>query len=222
MANSYSIRAIAFDLDGVLIDAAPWHAKAFMDALSPYEVMSPGEHELCFNGLSTRKKLQLLAKDKRIPSDVNLHEKIYNDKQALTVDIIKKHCKPVERTIDVVECASATYNIGVVTNCSRRTAEMMLELSNLKKYFSFIITNEDVNGDVKPHPKPYLEAAVHFNLPSERILAIDDTQKGIQSAKGAGCETWRLLRFIDLSVYNLYRKLADIHIRRRDGTQRMA
>lgn len=212
----HGIRCILFDLDGVLVDAADWHRGAFDYALiyHGFEPLGDEEHEKRFNGLSTRKKISMLVEEDRLPTGTNLlYDEIYKSKQEATVNIIKEKCKPVTRIIDTINFAkSIGMKVGVVTNCSRKTCELMLNLSKLYDLFDAIITNNDVDGKIKPHPRPYLMGRRTFNVSYKGALAIDDTDKGIISAVDAGCRTWRLKNFDDLSVMNLMRVLKKYRI----------
>jgi len=216
----HGIRAVCFDLDGVLVDAPDWHREAFnlalRDICSP--VLSDEDHEANFNGLSTYKKLDILARrgneDFKFP---DIRKYFYDKKQEFTRKLIGERCEPVTRVIDVVNYANSIFDnkTAVVTNCSRSTAEAMLEKSNLLHRFQFIITNEDVDGKIKPHPWPYLLAKnrLGFGNSNKSVLAIDDIDKGIISAVDAQMRTWRLKKFEDLTVRNLMKVLSGYRIR---------
>lgn len=207
-APPHNIRAIFFDLDGVLVDAPDWHRDAFNETMEDFSQprVSNEEHLTKLNGLSTRKKLALLTEWERLhPSykGEDFVDEFYNLKQAHTIEIIKERCKPITRVIDTCVYAKSAYRTAVVTNCSRSTCELMLELSGLSGLFEFIITNEDVGGNVKPHPLPYLMAKYRMGLKCREALAIDDTYRGISSAMEAGLRIWKLKEFEHLSVKNL-------------------
>lgn len=208
------LKAILFDLDGVLVDAADWHKEAFNKTLESFGLQPLGdeEHEKTFNGLSTRAKLKILEGEGRLYTigswSNTSYDDFYNKKQELTKAIIEERCSPISRVHDAVDFAHyhTGGKIAVVTNCSKETAKLMLERANLTNSFEFMITNEDVDGKIKPHARPYIEAKDKFgllNTTKKNVLAIDDTDKGIKSALDAGCITWRLRNFEDLSVLNL-------------------
>lgn len=198
--------AILVDLDGTLVNAAQWHAEAFLAALSWCARISVTEleHAERFNGLSTQRKLEILAKEGRIANDKSLHDIINQQKQILTIQYIENYCRPITRVIDTVAYAESLVDLAVVTNCSRYTTELMLEKSRLRPFFRYVITNEDVGGQIKPSPYPYLKAAHLLNVPPTHCLAIEDSPKGQQSAEAAGCFVWKLHAFEDLSVRNLF------------------
>ena len=82
-----SIKAILFDMDGVLIEAKEWHFEALNRALDLFGMaISRVDHLSTFDGLPTRKKLELLSVDRGLPSE--LHEFINELKQKYTMELI--------------------------------------------------------------------------------------------------------------------------------------
>lgn len=202
----HGIKAMCFDLDGVLVDAADWHKLALNRALEFYgfDGISEEDHIKTYNGLGTYRKLEMLGIPKKY------HRGIYGKKQDFTIDYIDRKCKTVERIRGAVSEAYRLFggNICVVTNCSRYTAELMLKKAGLFDLFKFIVTNEDVDGKIKPHPWPYIFAQQKLGFTKNKeVLAVDDTGRGIISAVDARCRTWFLKNFEDLTADNLNRVL---------------
>ena len=87
------IKAILFDMDGVLIDAKDWHYQALNQALRLFGCeISIYDHEVTFDGLPTRDKLNMLTNLGKIPQD--LHPIISKMKQKNTMRMILNKCKP--------------------------------------------------------------------------------------------------------------------------------
>ena len=73
------VRAILFDLDGVLVDARAWHYEALHQALAPFGFAIPRrEHDRVYDGLPTRRKLEILSRDENLPR--GLHDVIHRIK----------------------------------------------------------------------------------------------------------------------------------------------
>ena len=85
------IKAVIFDMDGVLIDAKEWHYEALNKALGlfGYEI-SRYDHLVTYDGLPTSKKLEMLTMEKGMPQ--KLHTFINSLKQQYTVDKIRNIC----------------------------------------------------------------------------------------------------------------------------------
>ena len=88
------IKAVLFDMDGVLIDAREWHYEALNRALAllGYEI-SRYEHLTTFDGLPTARKLQMLTVERGLPAE--LHAFINSLKQQYTLELVATSCKPV-------------------------------------------------------------------------------------------------------------------------------
>lgn len=207
--NGHGIKAVLFDLNGVLVDAREWYKDAFNSTLRKfgYVPISDRDYFDNFDGLSTYKKLDILVeRGCHAFIDGKLRKRFYAAKQIITKDIIDKKCRPIERVTDVVERAHSLFEgrIAVVTNCSKDIALYMLTKADLLDKFEVIITKEDAEGKIKPHPWPYLKAQYKFGLGNSNnvALAIDNTERGIMSAIDARCRTWKLRNFDEFHVAN--------------------
>jgi len=178
-------KAVLFDMDGVLIDARDWHYDALNEALRIFGVeISRSDHLSRFNGLSTRKKLDMLTSDGVIPHE--LHEAIQSIKQDRTLRIAAQMCFPiVSHQVLITRLKALGIKVGLVTNSIRKSSEFMLEYAGLLKFMDVVVTNEDVL-EGKPNPAGYLLAMQKLQvLPSETIV-IEDGEYGILAAEAAG------------------------------------
>ena len=87
------IKAIIFDLDGVLVDTKKIHFEALNKALEKYnfEKISFEDHVKIFDGLPTLEKLKILNKNNKLPK--KFFSKINKYKQKITSEILKKRIK---------------------------------------------------------------------------------------------------------------------------------
>ena len=88
------IKAVLFDMDGVLIDAKDWHYEALNEALSLFGLeISRYDHLHTFDGLPTKKKLEMLGEQSYLPE--KLHPFINQVKQQFTMEKIHAKCRPM-------------------------------------------------------------------------------------------------------------------------------
>src|SRR3989344_3605900 len=88
-----NIKAVLFDLDGVLVNMPEGHYEALNKALSLFGAkIEKDEHYELFNGLPTRKKVEELERQNRLPS--GMKEIVNSIKQKYTKEIIPRHCPP--------------------------------------------------------------------------------------------------------------------------------
>jgi len=176
------IKAILYDLDGVLVDACDWHYHSLNRALKEVvnTTINRNDHMTTYNGLPTRSKLKLL----NVFGDEA--EEVWKKKQKYTIEVINEmaHNAPEKRRLHEL-----TKMLGIksccVTNAIRETAELMLKKTGQLEYMEFVVSNEDVE-DNKPSPECYMLAMTKLKLLPRECLIIEDSPKGIQSAEATG------------------------------------
>jgi beta-phosphoglucomutase len=191
------VKAVLFDMDGVLIDARNWHYEALNAALSPFGFNINEELHLSkLDGLPTKVKLDYLTDNFNLPKSI--HGLIFNLKQDVTNRLASYNCKPNIQHLEMLNNLKALdIKIGVVTNSIRRTSQLMLELAGITNYINVLVTNEDVERS-KPFPDPYLKALDFLKLSSEDVLVIEDSQHGIEAAISAKCRVLEVRNPSDL------------------------
>lgn len=88
---------------------------------------------------------------------------------------------------EAVRHAAARVPVGIVSGASRREIEPVLDAAGLRDAVAFVVAADDVVAG-KPHPEGYLRALALLGEEARagEVLAIDDTEAGIASAKAAG------------------------------------
>ena len=92
-------------------------------------------------------------------------------------------------TVRLLEDMFRVYRLAVVSSSYRSEVEPPLVRANIRQYFQFLITGEDVQN-FKPSPEPYLLAAER--LGAQRPLVIEDSDAGAASGRAAGFEVLRI------------------------------
>ncbi len=179
------IKAVIFDMDGVLIDAKEWHYEALNRALESFGLtISRYDHLVTFDGLPTRKKLEMLSIETGLPE--NLHSFLNDLKQQYTMDIVHSRCKPIfQHEYALSRLKAQGYRMAVASNSVRSTVEIMMQKSKLEPYLDLMLSNEDVQK-AKPDPEIYNKAIRHFDLKPEECVVVEDNEKGIAAARAAG------------------------------------
>lgn len=197
------IRTIAFDLDGVLTNTKEIHKEALDRALMAFgcEAISTEDHVKKYNGLPTRIKLAMLIAEGKIPKSVSSQE-IEKLKQFYTEQMLLQDLKPDKKLRKTIAELKKKYVIICVTNSIRKMTHIMLQQVGILDLFDFIVTNEDVDKN-KPYPEPYLKACDISGTVPHRMLVIEDSAHGIQSAKSARCHVCPVTSPKDVSLKNI-------------------
>jgi beta-phosphoglucomutase-like phosphatase (HAD superfamily) len=195
------IKAIIFDMDGVLIDARNWHFESLNRALGLFGVeITEYDHLVTFDGLPTKRKLEMLSLEGRIPK--NLHDLINNLKQLYTWELVYTKCKPnFQHQFALSNLKSKGYKIAVCSNSIKKTIELMMEKSGLNQYLEFFLSNQDV-FNAKPDPEIYIKAIQRLGFNPTECLIVEDNQNGIKAALASGANILKVNDPSDVN-YNL-------------------
>ena len=201
------IKLILFDLDGVLVDAKQIHYETLNEAISffdPRYLISESEHLSIYDGLKTNQKLEFLSKNKGL--EINLHEKIWNKKQELTIEAISK----LNQDFNLIELfknlRSKGYKLACCSNSIRRSVLVMLSRIGLIEYLDLILSNEDVKN-AKPHPEIYWKAMSMMGYLPEECLIVEDSPTGLLSATRSRANVLRVNNPKDLTIDKVSNKL---------------
>lgn len=203
------IKAVIFDLDGVLVDAKDWHFTALNRALAHFGMeISRAEHLMSFDGLPTSKKLELLSRDRGLP--MALHEFINELKQQYTIEEIYKQCRPVfSIEYAVSHLKGDNLKLAVCSNSIRKSVEVMLERSMILEYFDTFLSNQDVS-EAKPAPEMYIKCMAHLAVTPEETLIIEDNPVGIEAAEASGAHVLRVERVSDVTYQAISEQIREI------------
>lgn len=203
------IKAILFDMDGVLIDAKDWHYEALNRALEHFGfTISRESHLSTFDGLPTRQKLKMLTDARGLPE--GLHEFLNALKQAYTLEISHQRCKPVfNHQFALSRLKAEGFKLAVCSNSVRQSVEAMMRLAALTPYLDLMISNEDV-ANSKPNPEMYLKAMDQFGLAPEECLILEDNEHGIQAAIDSGGHLFKIGVPDDVTYHAIKARIGEI------------
>jgi maleate cis-trans isomerase len=121
------IKAVIFDMDGVLIDAKEWHYEALNRALRLFGFeIARYAHLTSYDGLPTRKKLEMLTIEQGLPPA--LHAFINQMKQQYTMEMIYTHCKPLfAHEYALSRLKTRGLRLACCSNSIRATVDAMLD-----------------------------------------------------------------------------------------------
>lgn len=199
-----TIKAIIFDMDGVLIDAKDWHYEALNKALRLFGMeISRYDHLITYDGLPTQKKLEMLSMERGLPK--GLHRFINEMKQIYTMEYIYARCKPLfVHEYALARLKNDGYKLAVCSNSIRDTIETMLRQAKILHYFDFIISNQDVKKG-KPDPEMYNSAITRLGLTPKECLILEDNENGIKAALASNAHLLKIQTVYDVNYDNINR-----------------
>jgi HAD superfamily hydrolase (TIGR01509 family) len=186
------IKAVLFDLDGVLVEAKKIHYDCLNSALreeGDEYVIEWNEHLEVFDGLKTNEKLELLHIKKGLPRHV--FDRVWERKQRLTQEALRE----ITVSLNIRDCIQGLVQngikIGCCSNSIRKTVLIVLHKLDIIEYFDLILSNEDIKNS-KPHPEIYWSAISYFKVLPEEVLIVEDSPYGLQAANRSNANILRI------------------------------
>jgi len=201
------IKLIIFDLDGVLVEAKEIHYNTLNQALrevGEQYIITEAEHLSTYDGLKTNQKLDMLTKNKGLPKEV--HEKVWNRKQHLTIEAISQLQTNHLLVHLFNELRERGYQLACCSNSIRRSVLVMLSKIGLIEYMDLILSNEDVKNS-KPHPEMYWKAMSMMGCLPEETLIVEDSPHGLLAASRSRASILRVDNPHDLTIEKITKKL---------------
>jgi beta-phosphoglucomutase-like phosphatase (HAD superfamily) len=207
--NYSKIKAVIFDMDGVLIDAKDWHYDALNKALAKFGMeISRLEHITTYDGLSTGQKLKILTKLNALPE--SLHDFINELKQQYTMDIVNQKCKPsFQHQYALSHLSNEGYKLAVASNSIRNSVSVMMEKSKLSEYLEFYLSNQDV-VKAKPDPEIYNTAIKKLGLLPDECVIVEDNENGLKAARASGAHVLQVETVIDVNYDNIKKFIQEL------------
>jgi HAD superfamily hydrolase (TIGR01509 family) len=182
------MKGILFDMDGVLIDAMPYHAEAFRIAFKEETNQEIDKRDVfLLEGMPSSKLVKEIFKraDKEgnRQIDENLVERISKRKSQIFKETQKARAfEGVQELIGSLNCNDCVK--AVVSGASKQEVESLLEENGLDD-FNILITGEDLE-DGKPDPDPFQTALRKLNLKPSEAVIVENAPLGVESAIRAG------------------------------------
>jgi beta-phosphoglucomutase len=177
------IKAILFDLDGVIVDSLHYHYLAWEHMFKKIGGSVTEESIFLSEGMNSFEILPLFLKQFNIELPIEKHKKFIEDKRNYFRQIVKLTYYP--NAFETIEqLRDLGYSAALVTACARKNMEMSIDTEH-QKLFEFIISGDDV-AHSKPNPEPYLIAQKTLGLEVSECAAIENAPLGVESVKNAG------------------------------------
>lgn len=188
--TNFDLKAVLFDMDGVLYDSMKWHAKSWKQTMDEYNIDSEENEFYLHEGMiGTHTIDHIIQREQhRKPSEEEKKE-IYKRKSALFGQMNDGALIPKAQEM-VKKVASYGLMPLIVTGSGQATL-----LDNLDKNFHGLfsrdkmVTAYDVEHG-KPHPEPYLKGLIKAgNLQPNQAIVVENAPRGVEAAVAAGIFT---------------------------------
>jgi len=180
------IKAVVFDLDGVLVDTDRFHYQAWKRILSELGKEFTKEDNEQIKGVARSKSLEILLKMKNIDMSEVEKMRILRKKNNWYLEYVTEIdddslLPGVKEFLELLKFNGLSTGIASTSD----NTSIILELTGLKKYFDVVIDGYKVKAP-KPNPEVYLVSAMELSMDPSECAVFEDSRAGVLSAKRAG------------------------------------
>ena len=179
------LKSVIFDMDGVLVDSEPMHARANVLALKEFGLDMPYEYYLSFAGTTKYNMMSIIIREHGLDATPEMlcaaadrHNDIIFRKDGYT-EI--KGAAELVRSI-----RAAGLSLAVASSSPYRDINSVLDYFDIHNCFDVIISGFDEHIPPKPSGDIYMRALKLLDISADEAVAIEDTTVGIQAARNAG------------------------------------
>ena len=174
------IKAVIFDMDGLIVDTEPLLAKAVIIALKNQN-LALTEHEYFEHWTKKGGNIRQFIQGKYIDFDFNRYRR---EKKEIFLSILKENVPLIRGVREKIQALRGRYLLALVSSSENEFIDSILVSTGLKRFFSVVIGSRDVKVE-KPAPDGFLLAAERMNVKPEECVVLEDAEKGILAAKNA-------------------------------------
>ena len=182
MAGSGPIQAIFWDNDGVLVETEHLYFQATQEILASIDIPLTREDYIALFLVQGRGAWHM-AEQRGVPADEI--ERLRRQRNVRYSELLAQATRVMAGVTQVLDALHGRYVMGVVTSSRRDHFDVIHRNTGLLKYFDFVLTANDF-ARVKPDPEPYLRAVERSGVPKDACIAIEDSARGLESARAAG------------------------------------
>ncbi len=183
LAALSNMKAVIFDMDGVIVDTEPRHERAVMQVLE--EIGYGDRHGLQFSDYIGRPDRELWVDflSRHQPAhDIN---ELLAMKRNRVLEIIRREQPLFKGLPELVEKLAAKYKLAVASGSERQVVQEVLSLKPLRGLFPVVVSIADVTRG-KPAPDLFLRAAELLGVTTADCWVIEDSKPGVAAALAAG------------------------------------
>ena len=179
------LKAILFDMDGVIVDSEPLHKKAYYKMFEEVNIEVPVSLFESFTGQSTLKICETLCKDFSLTQDPK--ELVFlKRKHFKNIFENDSNFQLIDGVLNLIKDYTANgLKLVLASSASMVTINNIFNKFELDKYFIAKLSGADLKAS-KPHPEIFINAAKASGFKKEECLVIEDSTNGIRAAEAAG------------------------------------
>jgi len=177
------IKAVIFDMDGVIVDTGPMHFEASRQTLNKYGAELTEELFQTYRGMREIESYQKYLDHFSLDLDA---EELVKKREEVFLDILKRGFEPSKDIINLLkDIKKGGLRLSLASSSDKIIVHAIIDSLGITNLFDSII-NGDMVRKGKPEPDIFLTAANGLNENPSECVVVEDAYSGVQAAKAAG------------------------------------
>jgi beta-phosphoglucomutase family hydrolase len=177
------IRAVIFDMDGVIVESESAHVEAEKQILSKYGITISADELHEYAGTTAKKMFTELIKKYKLKVEV---ERILLEKEQILFKFLEEDAQPTKGIMELlVRLKQRNMKLCIGSSSPMKQIEYILKKLNIACLFDFAVGSDNILHS-KPDPEVFLKAAAGLGLEPQECLVVEDAKLGVEAAKRAG------------------------------------
>jgi beta-phosphoglucomutase family hydrolase len=176
------IKAVIFDMDGVIAETEHIHIEAEKQTMLKHGVQITEDELHRYTGTTAKHQLTELIEKYRLDTTF---EEMFEEKEKIMFKLLEEDTQPTKGVIELLnKLKEKCVKLAVASSSHKRLVQYVLRKLGITQLFDSIISAEDVLHS-KPDPEIFLMSAKKLNVNPTECLVVEDAKLGVEAAKEA-------------------------------------
>lgn len=194
------IKAVIFDMDGLIIDTEHLQSESFEIVLKEYGIKPVLQKNGLIQtiGIRADENWEIIKKKYKLNIDTKI---LVKKKQVIYEELLKKNIQAMPGLFTVLKLIKKEHlKMAIASSSAMDHIEIVVNKLKIKSYFDALVSGHELEKS-KPSPEIFLKAAERLHINPEYCMVLEDAEAGVLAGKSAG--------MVVIAVPNIYTKIHD-------------
>lgn len=179
------LKAVIFDMDGVIIDSEPIYFKVANEIFHELGIRVSEEEIHSYVGTTSKNMWSKIKQKHGLDCPVGDLIKMEIDNY-IDYLLYKEDIKPIDKVTDFIEdLHKNNIKLALASSAARLSIKIIVKKFKLEDYFKIRISGEEIKNG-KPAPDIFLHASDYLDAKPDECVVVEDSTNGVKAAKAAG------------------------------------
>ncbi len=179
------IKAVVFDMDGVVVDSEPLYQQAQVGLFAEFGVTIPEDDWKLFRGMTEEAYYEFVGRRYNL---IRQLPELRRRGREYVQQLFEAELEFMTGFTHLQRLLKGQYRLGLVTSTASDLYQVVNDKLQLGPFFEEVLCG-DMTTKSKPHPEPYLEIMRRMEITPNETVVVEDSIHGLQAARDSGAWT---------------------------------